>query len=289
MTKKSIFGSIFGNGKEVEKDEVKEKKSEELKPKNRPADDLYFQCLMQNGVENPKPPTDLKALKKTQGERKVDVKKDDEKKSGDKGYTPINTRSIGVNPPKYSGYVVPYVPPMRPKHKPVKKVKFVIFLIEDTVVMNEFAGMINKLFSSDKIAEKDNLCCIIRYGSSIKETRIVPKEKLTLKEYLTVDGISNEKAVFYDALKRVEEIVKEYNYKKIDTNLNEIIVDKFLVIGFGTGIDNFSKICLEEAIKTFSFVLSKGVKTKYFCTKENYMPNVSAIGFRSIGCMSNKY
>lgn len=288
MEKKSFFGNLFGGDKDVAEKKEKEQK-EFLKPRNTRADDLYYQSLMQNGVENPKPPADLSKLKAEAAQKSISGV-NPSVTSEDVGYTQIFPGKIpipGIKASQLPKSTYHYQNTLIPKYKPTKKVKMVVVLVEESTKMNEFVGKANKIIS--KYVSEDSLICILRSGKTVSETDVLPKKELALKERLIMDGIKTEDSCFYDAILRISELVEEYRGKKIEKEKENLIVEGIEIFGVGTGTDNCSKATVIDAMKAFKKILKMGIITKYFCVNEIYMPGVATIGFRSIGSMSSTY
>lgn len=285
MEKKSFFGNLFGGDKDVAEKKEKEQK-EFLKPKNTMADDLYYQSLMQNGVENPKPPADLSKLKAEAAQKSIS----DVNSPEDIGYTQIVPNKIpipGIKASQIPKSTYHYQNTLLPKYKPTRKSKMVVVLVEESAKMNEFAGKANKFIS--KYIRDDSLVCMFRSGKNVMETSVLQKKKLTLKELLIIDGIKTEDSCFYDAIIRIAELVEEYYGKKIEGEKENILVESIEIFGIGSGTDNCSKATITDAMKALKKISKRDIVTKYFCINEIYMPGVAAIGFRSIGSMSSTY
>lgn len=158
--------------------------------------------------------------------------------------------------------------------------KLTVILLENTQnalnMKQDILKIINKLLTDDFI-------CIINYSNQIKIEKICKVEDFKNEELLKEDLIS-DKAIFYNALTKLEDFVST-NYKSTQKYNDEIYkIDSIEIIGIGTGLDKGSIISKELATYYFNEIINVGnFESKYFCFTEDSVAEVAAIGFHSIG------
>lgn len=126
----------------------------------------------------------------------------------------------------------------------------------------------------------------INYGRTVKKSKLFNVNLLNEHKVFCRDILGQE-AVFYDALKLLEDTMKDNYFKVIELPTKKIRIDKIECIAFGRGIDTGSKTSKIEAIDICDEMFGKfNVSSKYFCLTEASFLEVAELGFRSIGSIS---
>lgn len=168
-------------------------------------------------------------------------------------------------------------------NKPVEKTKLTIIFIENTNLMQHSEAIIKKIVNSLTV---NGEVIFINYGITVKKSKLFNVNLLNEHKVFCRDILGQE-AVFYDALKLLEETMKDNYFKVIELPTKKIRIDKIECIAFGRGIDTGSKTSKIEAIDICDEMFGKfNVSSKYFCLTEASFLEVAELGFRSIGSIS---
>ena len=168
-------------------------------------------------------------------------------------------------------------------NKPVEKTKLTIIFIENTNLMQHSEAIIKKIVNSLTV---NGEVIFINYGRVVKKSKLFNVNLLNEHKVFCRDILGQE-AVFYDALKLLEETMKDNYFKVIELPTKKIRIDKIECIAFGRGIDTGSKTSKIEAIDICDEMFGKfNVSSKYFCLTEASFLEVAELGFRSIGSIS---
>lgn len=168
-------------------------------------------------------------------------------------------------------------------NKPVEKTKLTIIFIENTNLMQHSEAIIKKIVNS---LTTNGEVIFINYGRTVKKSKLFNVNLLNEHKVFCRDILEQE-AVFYDALKLLEDTMKDNYFKVIELPTKKIRIDKIECIAFGRGIDTGSKTSKIEAIDICDEMFGKfNVSSKYFCLTEASFLEVAELGFRSIGSIS---
>lgn len=171
-------------------------------------------------------------------------------------------------------------------YKPLVDEKLTILLIENTHEVAKQCHMIIKIL---KRIVNEGKVCIINYGTTVKQSEIMPVYQLQTKEFFADEDLG-ENACLFEALIALKVLVACKLLSIEEGIIERTRISDIQIIGIGTGKEQGSKVSKDSALQAFAGVAKKPrVVTKYFCLTEESFLQVAEIGFHSIGSIDRTY
>jgi len=178
----------------------------------------------------------------------------------------------------------------KPKYIPKRKEKkdVVIFVVEDTSMVNDNKNTILKLISKIIDGNKEDLFLFISLSDINSYFELMDYKMFTdehIIDTIILDSCKEvSKQAYLDAVKYIEKFLvsQHFDFKYRD---KEYEVQNNNIIFIGTGEFNCDETTKEELLTLIKKVKTKSkVKAiKYFCIKDNQVVNTAAMGFPVIG------
>lgn len=173
---------------------------------------------------------------------------------------------------------------------PIVKAKkdVIIFVIENTAMVNEYKNEILNLINKIVEGNKQSLFLFLRIGNSKKYFELMDYEVFTeesiLKSLFTEDGINKTEVDYIGVLEHIHAFmlscICSFKYKEIEYDLqsNNIIF-------VGAAECEYEESSKKEVFRLIKRIITRPkVKTvKYFCMEDNQTINAAALGFPVIG------